>query len=202
MLTQIRSCVALTVLSIAVAGSGPALAQSEPAAGERRDAARQQEAPEDVVVRGRRLGELRAEIENARRRAYGIFNDINSNDEFDVYCRKESQPGTNVPRQVCRAQFERRISADAASEYMGTLARNCPVGPGGVLDTQACMFSNYGQNAAEAARGIEGQLLGKHEQMNAEILRLANEDERFGQAILDYYEASQQYEAARKRRDD
>src|SRR5688572_23617072 len=197
-----RSSVALIVLSIAAADGGPALAQSERASGERADAAPQQEAPEQVIVRGRRIGELRAEIEDARRRAYDIFNEININDEFDVYCRKESQPGTNVPRQICRAQFERRISADAASEYMGSLARNCPVGAGGVLDTQACMFSNYGQNAADAARGIEGQLPGKHAEMSAEILRLANEDERFGQAILDYYEASQQYEAARKRRDD
>jgi len=201
MLPPIRGSVAI-VLSIAAACGGPAFAQSELATPARADAAPQQEAPEEVVVRGRRIGELRAEIDVARQRAYGIFNEINSNDEFDVYCRKESQPGTNVPRQVCRAQFERRISADAAREYMGTLARNCPVGTGGVLDTQACMFSNYGQNAADAARGIEGQLPGKQAQMNAEILRLANEDERFGQAILDYYEASQQYDAARKRRND
>jgi hypothetical protein len=199
MLGQIRSS-AMIVLSIAVAG-GPALAQSERAAGDRADAAPQQETPEEVVVRGRRIGELRAEIEDARRRAYDIFNEINIDDEFDVYCRKESQPGTNVPRQVCRAQFERRISADAASEYMGTLARNCPVVDGEV-NTQACMFSGYGQSAADAARGIEGQLPGKQAQMRAEILRLANEDERFGQAILDYYEASQQYDAARKRRED
>ncbi len=38
--------------------------------------------------------------------------------------------------------------------------------------------------------------------MEEEILRLANQDDRFAQAILDFYEASQQYEAARKRRDD
>jgi len=35
--------------------------------------------------------------------------------------------------------------------------------------------------------------------MNEEILRLANQDDRF--AILDFYEASQRYDAARKRRD-
>jgi hypothetical protein len=192
---------ALVLFSISVSGAGFAGAQGEPAAPQRVVVAPQQEAPEEVIVRGRRIGELRADIETARRRAYDIFNEINANDEFDVYCRKESQPGTNVPRQVCRAQFERRISADAASEYMGTLARNCPVVDGEV-NTQACMFSGYGQSAADSARAIEGQLPGKHEQMSAEILRLANEDERFGQAILDYYEASQQYEAARKRRDD
>jgi hypothetical protein len=35
--------------------------------------------------------------------------------------------------------------------------------------------------------------------MNQEIVRLANENTQFAQAILDYYEASQKYDAARKR---
>ena len=191
----------LLLFSSAVSGGGAALAQSEPAAPQRAEDSARQEAPEEVVVRGRRIGELRAEIEVARRRAYDIFNEINTNDEFDVRCRKESKPGSNVPAQTCRARFEYDISADAASEYMRSLAWNCPV-VGGVLDTQACMFSGYGQSAADSARAIEGQLPSKRDQMNAEILRLANENDEFAQAILDYYEASQQYEAARKRRND
>ena len=35
--------------------------------------------------------------------------------------------------------------------------------------------------------------------MNDEILRLARTDLRFGQAILEFFEASEQYEAARQR---
>jgi hypothetical protein len=194
-----RSVVALVVLSIAVSGSGPALAQSERAAGQRADVAGQQEAPEEVVVRGRRIGELRAEIEDARQRAYGIFNEINSNDEFDVRCRKDSRAGTNVPTQVCRAQFEERISSAAGQEYLSGLFRACR-GGGGV--TQDCMFSNAAAAAISAAQGVEGQAPSKRDQLKDEILRLANEDERFAQAIIDWYEANQQYEAARKRRDD
>ena len=194
-----RSSITLIVLSIAVAGSGQALAQSEPATGERRDATTRQEAPEEVVVRGRRIGELRAEIEVARQRAYGIFNEINSNDEFDVRCRKDSRAGTNVPQQVCRAQFEDQISSAAGQEYLSGLFRACR-GAGGV--TQDCMFSNDASAAISAAQGVEGQAPGKRDQMKDEILRLANRDERFAQAILDWYEANQQYEAARKRRED
>jgi len=40
------------------------------------------------------------------------------------------------------------------------------------------------------------------DRMNAEVLRLAQQDLRFGQAILDFYEASQEYGAARKGRED
>ena len=64
------------------------------------------------------------------------------------------------------------------------------------------MFSDYGSGAKSAAQGIEGQAPSKRDQMKDEILRLANEDERFARAILDWYEANQQYEEARKRRND
>jgi hypothetical protein len=83
---------------------------------------------EEVIVRGRRLGELRSEVRLARERAYGIFNEINGSDDFDVYCREEVRTGTRSTDRVCRAQFESRISADAAHEYMSSLSWRCPAG--------------------------------------------------------------------------
>ena len=196
-LSPMRSFVALIVLSMNVS-AGLVLAQTEPPARER-GATASQEAPEEVVVRGRRIGELRAEVEDARERAYELFNDLNNNDEFDVYCRKEIRSGTNVPAEVCRAQFETRISADAAREYLSGLFSACN-GAGGV--TQDCMFSNAGAAAISRAQGVEGQLPGKREQMTDEIFRVARENDEFAKAILDWYEANQQYDAARKRRKD
>ena len=192
-----RSFVALIVLSMNAIG-GLALAQTEPSARER-GATASQEQTEEVVVRGRRIGELRAEVEDARERAYELFNDLNGNDEFDVYCHNESRSGTNVPQVICRAQFENRISAAAAREYLSGLFSACN-GAGGV--TQDCMFSNAGAAGINRAQGVEGQLGGKSEQMADEILRVARENDEFAQAILDWYEASQQYDAARKRRSD
>jgi len=189
-----RSFVALIGLSMNAIG-GPALAQTEPPARERSAAARQEQT-EEVVVRGRRIGELRAEVEDARERAYELFNDINSNDEFDVYCHNESRSGTNVPQVVCRAQFENRVSAAAAREYLSGLFSACH---GGSV-TQDCMFSNAGAGGINRAQGVEGQLPGKREQMADEIFRVARENDEFAQAILDWYEANQQYDAARKRR--
>ena len=192
-----RSFVALIVLSMNAIG-GLALAQTEQPARER-GATAPQEQTEEVVVRGRRIGELRAEVEDARERAYELFNDLNGNDEFDVYCHNESRSGTNVPQVICRAQFENRISAAAAREYLSGLFSACNQ-DGGV--TQDCMFSNAGAGGINRAQGVEGQLPGKREQMADEILRVARENDEFAQAILDWYEASQQYDAARKRRSD
>jgi hypothetical protein len=104
-------------------------------------------------VRGRRLSELSVDLQIARERAYDLFNDLNSNDDFDVYCHAEGRTGTRLTETVCRAQFENRISARAASEYL-------------------------------------------------EIFQLARENDEFAQAILDWDEANQQLEAARKRCND
>jgi hypothetical protein len=193
--------VAATLVSIAVSGTSVALAQGQATPGERAATATQ-EAPDEVVVRGRRLSELRADIQIARERAYALFNELNSNDDFDVYCRKEGRSGTRSTETVCRAQFENRISSRAASEYLADLHWNCQPDAGGFLDTQACMFSGAGDGAKGHAQAVEGQLPGKREQMTEEIFRLARENDKFAQAILDWYEASQQLEAARKRRDD
>jgi hypothetical protein len=151
---------------------------------------------DEVIVRGRRLTELRFEVEQAQERAYAIFNALNSDDDFDVYCREERKYHSRATQRTCRAQFENRISAEAAQEYMAALNWQCPVG----TPTQECIFSDYSSGAISAAQGAEGQAPTKRRQMQDEIVRLANQDERFAQAILDWYETTQQYEAARKRR--
>ena len=158
------------------------------------------ETPEEIIVRGKRLAEFRVEVQLARERAYAIFNEINSDDDFDVHCRDETRYFSHSKRRVCRAQFERRISADAAKEYMATLSWNCPGDPvTGFVDTQACMFSGPGQNAKARAQALEGEAAPMHDRMNDEVLRLANEDDRFAQAILDFYEADRRYNQARGR---
>jgi hypothetical protein len=199
--------IGLVLFCIAASSSGGSLAQGNQVAGVQDDGTRRKESPEEVVVRGRRIGEIRAEVDAARQRAYRIFNEVNSNDEFDVRCRKESRSGSNIPQQVCRARFEDDISSDAVREYMATLSWLCQpsvneFGGGEFLDTQKCMFSQPGVSATASAQGVESRAPLKRDQMTEEIWRVAREDDRFAQAILDFYEASLEYDAARKRRDD
>jgi hypothetical protein len=161
------------------------------------------EAPEEVIVRGRQIGELRITVQEAREHAYGIFNEINSSDDFDILCKDERKYHSRATKRVCRARFESRSSAEAAKEYFAALGWACrPSTPDGFIDTQACMFGGAGQNARSRAQAVEGQAPPMHERMNDEILRLANEDERFAQAILDFYAAQQRYDEARGRSDD
>ncbi len=173
--------------------AGAAHAQGTAAA---RDSANASQQPtEEVVVRGRRLTELRAQVQKTRENAYAIFNEINTTDDFDVHCHDEKKHHSRVTQRVCRAQFEDRVSGAAAKEYMATLTWSCPAGSPG----QECIFSGYGQRAADRARTVEGEVPLLHDRMDDELQRLAEQDPRFAQAILDFYEASQQYETSRRR---
>jgi hypothetical protein len=100
---------------------------------------------------------------------------------------------------LCKPQFEKRLEAEAAREYLQALIISCR-GAAGV--TQTCMFSAAGQRAVSRAQGIEGPKESMRERMNDEIVRLANENAQFAQAILDFAAKNQEYEAARKTRDD
>jgi hypothetical protein len=77
-----------------------------------------QEAPpeelEEIVVYGQRsLTELRLETFRAEDDFYDLFNSMNSDDEFDVHCNRETPTGSHIGRRVCRANYEYGIWSDA-----------------------------------------------------------------------------------------
>jgi len=190
---------ALVSISIAVFGWSVAAAQGERADRVGAEAPTAQDTPDEVIVTAKRLAKLRLDVQAARERAYGVFNEINSDNDFDVNCSGETRIFSHAKRRTCRARFESRISSEAGKEYLDGLLLSCN-GPGGV--TQECMFSSAGGRGISRAQGVENPLQGKRQQFSDEITRLANEDARFAQAILDFYAASQKYEAARKHRTD
>jgi hypothetical protein len=87
------------------------------------------------------LGELRVEIEKTRERAWGIFNQINSSNDFDVLCGDDTRTflacqaaGLRQPR------FEGRITSTAAKRLPAALAMTCPANPAtGFINFQECM---------------------------------------------------------------
>jgi hypothetical protein len=171
-------------------GAGVAYAQGFPAQ-------QSAEAPEEVIVRGKRLAEFRVEVQLARERAYDIFNEINSNDDFDFACAEQPRRGSRIERKVCAAQFEGRIQEAAAKEYIRTLKALCPDIEG---LTQRCLtHPGYSSRAAAAAGGPASEAPMQRDRLQDEIERLARTDLRFGQAILDFYDASVRYEEERKR---
>jgi hypothetical protein len=191
----VRSVVPM-MCSVALLAGGAALGQSQSAAGSGSSGA---QADDEVVVTGRRLAELRVGVQKARERAWGIFNELNTNNDFDVVCHDETRTFSHARQRICEPRFEMRITSTAAKEYMAELAAVCPVNPAdGSINFQACMTGAYAQRAKARAQTVSSEAPGKRDQFSDEIFKVAGENEQFAQAILDFYAAQQKYETARK----
>jgi hypothetical protein len=70
------------------------------------------DAPDDeIVVHGKRLEELRIQIERAENDVYARFNEINSNDAYDVHCYERQSAGSHIERRTCVPNYSREMDA-------------------------------------------------------------------------------------------
>jgi hypothetical protein len=87
-----------------------------------RDAAGSPNAPPDVgdeiIVLGKNWAEIRAQIQRAEEAVYSRFNEINSNDEFDIHCYKEAPIGTRILHRTCESNAWRTAMAKMGGEIM------------------------------------------------------------------------------------
>lgn len=156
-----RSILAAMTACIAAMPSAVTLGQ-ESAAPAARQAASEPPGPPDIIVRGKRWGELRNEIERAEEDVFARFNDINSTDDFDIHCRAEKYYG--LRRRFCMSNSGRALTGKIGSEHARAM-RGQP-NPG--------VVQLY---AAEAQR--QQQLLVE------EMRQLAAQDEHLDRAISD-----------------
>jgi hypothetical protein len=152
------------------------------------------EQPEEVIVRGRRLADFRAELRAARIRVYDLFNDLNSDDAFDVQCRTEDSTGTRMRQQTCRPQFKDNISAAAASAWVHGIEDAC-----GSQLTQDCMFNSggpasLGKSMALAEESWEPVM---QQRFAVEMARVVRDNPEMQQAIVDYEAVERAYQEAR-----
>ena len=113
---------------------------------------------EEVIVPGRTPGNLRVEIERAEAAVYERFNALNSNDEFDIHCFEQAPTGSNIPLRTCAPNFVIRAESDSAEKILTD-------GRGG---------AGNNNNPAEHSMRMEE----KSRELNAEMQRVAREDER------------------------
>ena len=152
-------------------------------------------ADEEIFVLGKRLEELRIRIERAENDVYARFNEINSDDLFDVHCYERADGGSHIERRSCLSNGWREMDiafADATvrdlqSRGSGVNGGNAQPGTSTVIGGSAGYSHIPQQYRARQLR--TGQLVA------AEMRRLADEDpglraamERLGQA----YQAEEQ----------
>jgi hypothetical protein len=168
-----------------------ALLGAEPLAAQAADAAREE--PEEVIVRGRRLADFRAELDTAQLRVYEVFNELNTDDTFDVHCQRESVTGTRTRRQICRPEFKNDIAGDAAKAWINALIDVC----GGVSPT--CIFENAraASQAKSAALAEEAREPLMVKRFADEMARVVRDHPEMQQALLDYEAVERAYDEAR-----
>jgi hypothetical protein len=117
---------------------------------------------EEIVVRGFSYGELRAQIRLAQEAVYARFNDINSDDAFDITCKDETRVASHIKQQSCVSNSWREQNANMARATVAQMRGEYDVGP--------AMY-----------RGI--QLL-MQKRLADEMRRLAVLDPQLGEAVL------------------
>ena len=138
-------------------------------------------ADEEILVLGKRLEELRIRIRLAEDDVYARFNEINSDDLFDVHCYERPASGSHIDRRRCLSNGWRQMDVAFADATVRDLqSRSGGVGSHG--------YSHVPQQ-------YRAKQLRTEQLMTDEMRRLAHEDpelraamERLGQA----YQAEEQ----------
>jgi hypothetical protein len=175
--------------------SGPLWAQAaDPARdGSQNDASGNE--VEEVIVRGQRLSDIRFAVEAARVRVYDVFNELNSDDAFDVHCQRETSTGTRMQQHICRPRFKDDISNAAAKAWIYGVRDACQ----GEL-TQDCMFSESASQGISRAQAEESREAHMQKRFAHEMARVVVESPELRQAILDYEALERGYREARSGR--
>jgi hypothetical protein len=97
----------------AAAGLGRAAADTEAT-----PAAETARADEEIIVRGRAYGDLRRQIQRAEELVYARFNDINSDDKFDIHCFERPMLGSRIRERVCQSNSWREQDANYAQAFL------------------------------------------------------------------------------------
>jgi hypothetical protein len=118
---------------------------------------------EEIIVRGRRFGDLRFEIRRSEEAVFARFNEINSTDDFDIECHSEKLYG--FKRRACMPNFARDLQARASVAMARAM--------------QGEGDSGLGLLYAQQARRLQGEL-------DAEMRQLAAEDAQLRDALAEF----------------
>ena len=111
------------------------------------------------------------EIERAETDVYNLFNELNSNDEFDVTCEEIVYTGSLIPQRTCMSAFLREEMAYQTQTFVQSIPLGDGLGaPGGgvLLDFET----------------VQGAVRQKAEAMEQEMIRLAVENPDFAAMLV------------------
>lgn len=102
----------LPLVCLALDESTTAWAESEP------DSNRDKPIDEVVAAGTKSLATLEAEALAAEDRFYEEYNRLNDDDDYDMVCQKEAQPGTQIKTRNCRPKIVNDLIAENSQKFL------------------------------------------------------------------------------------
>ena len=134
-----------------------------------------QDLPESIQVIGdRSIMQLRVQMMEAEKKAYEIFNKFNDEKRFEIHCTMHNPTGSRINRQVCTTGFENEASRVHAQAYYDDMF--------GTSNTVHVPF--------------EVLVASQQEAYKKKIKQVAEENPEFLNAVIQFSEMRQRYEAA------
>jgi hypothetical protein len=144
------------------------------------------DAPLDEVVvestRGK-LKEMVQEMVKIEDQFYERYNELNTNDDFDMRCAEEARIGTKLKRRYCRPVYENNALRDEAYQYYWQLSSYTDPTPKPEAPPVPAIV------AIEARR----------EEYKDNLRKVASEHPELVKLLQERYEMGQRYEATRRK---
>jgi hypothetical protein len=183
------AALAITALCAAVTLETPVAAQeSSPATAD-------EPAPdEEIVVLGKRLEELRIRIELAEDDVYARFNEINSNDLFDVHCYERAAAGSRIEKRTCLSNAWRQMDAAFADATVRDM-QSSSAGVASGMDAAGSPSLAASAGYSHVPQKYRAKQLRTEGLVADEMRRLAREDPELRDAMLRLGQAYQAEES-------
>jgi len=150
---------------------------------------------EEIRVTGTKtLLTVRTQIERAKLFSYKLFNELNSDDKFDIKCRTTRRTSSYIPVRNCEPQFhykERQENAAAAMVHYRDMFVDGEVNHSAI---------DLGNSVLDSEIEIVGRIQDDYEAMNEDMLRVALENPEYLKMLENIAELKADYAQMREDR--
>lgn len=146
-----------------------------------------------VEARRTRLSEIRREMIQLEDRFYARYNELNTNDDFDIHCENAARTGTRLERRYCQPVYETEAQREEGIEYFHYLYRS--------MTDEAFKFLS--KNDGGLIGGPPPPALQKIEARRPEfrqtMLEVTRDNPELVQLLAERQRIAKRYEAARRK---
>jgi hypothetical protein len=136
---------------------------------------------EQVDVIGKKLHQMRRELIAAQDRFYAHFNELNTNDDFDIHCTMHAPIGTGIRQRQCRLEFLKEAAAQEGHNFFLGLTSDPPT-------------------ITRSGVPVQTQWYARSDEYRETVKALLETSPELQELALTWQRLQEQYDAARKQR--